>query len=140
MFCTNCGSQCADDQKFCPSCGQSLSPASGSANGASTGAAPQANNNPQPAAYNPQPSPAPGNYNFNNNMNTPGVVDSGGFGWGLLGCCIPIVGLILFLVWKDNKPCTAKAAGVGALVGVICFVVFYILIFGMLGAATTGMY
>ena len=22
---------------------------------------------------------------------TPAVVDNGGFGWGLLGCCIPIV-------------------------------------------------
>lgn len=30
--------------------------------------------------------------------NQPQVVDNGGFGWGLLGCCIPIVGLILFLV------------------------------------------
>ena len=33
---------------------------------------------------------------------TPQVTDNGGFLWGLLGCCIPIVGLILFLVWKDH--------------------------------------
>ncbi len=57
----------------------------------------------------------------------PEVVDNGGFGWGLLGCCIPIVGLILFLVWKDTKPKTAKAAGIGALVSVIIIVVWYIL-------------
>ncbi|MGL4849047.1 MAG: zinc-ribbon domain-containing protein [Clostridium sp.] len=57
--------------------------------------------------------------------------DNGGFGWGLLGCCIPIVGLILFLVWKDSKPKTGKAAGIGALVGVIIIVVFYALIFGL---------
>lgn len=37
------------------------------------------------------------------------VVDNGGFGWGLLGCCVPIVGLILFLVWKDSKPKSSKA-------------------------------
>lgn len=49
---------------------------------------------------------------------TPEVVDNGGFLWGLLGCCIPIVGLVLFLVWKDTKPKTAKAAGIGALVAV----------------------
>ena len=36
--------------------------------------------------------------------NTPYVEDNGGIGWGLLGCCIPIAGLILFLVWKDTKP------------------------------------
>ena len=54
-------------------------------------------------------------------------MDNGGFGWGLLGCCIPLVGLILFLVWKDTKPKTAKAAGIGALVSVGISVVFYII-------------
>lgn len=52
--------------------------------------------------------------------------DNGGFLWGLLGCCIPLVGLILFLVWKDTKPKTSKAAGIGALVGVLSIVVWYI--------------
>ena len=56
----------------------------------------------------------------------PAVVDNGGFGWGALGCCLPIVGLILFLVWKDTKPKTAKAAGIGALVSVIIAVVYYV--------------
>lgn len=58
----------------------------------------------------------------------PEVNDNGGFGWGLLGCCIPLVGLILFLVWKDTKPKTAKAAGIGALVSVIISVVYYIFV------------
>ena len=61
----------------------------------------------------------------------PAVVDKGGFGWGVLGCCIPIVGLILFLVWKDTKPKTAKAAGIGALVSTIAIVVFYIAAFAL---------
>ena len=56
------------------------------------------------------------------------TVDNGGFLWGLLGCCIPIVGLILFLVWRDTKPKTSRAAGIGALVGVICVAVYYIVI------------
>ena len=60
---------------------------------------------------------------------TPPVVDNGGIGWGLLGCCIPVVGLVLFLVWKDTKPKTAKAAGIGALVSVIVVVLYYIFIF-----------
>lgn len=55
--------------------------------------------------------------------------DNGGFGWGLLGCCVPVVGLILFLVWKDSKPNTAKAAGIGALVSVGIGVLWYLLIF-----------
>ena len=70
----------------------------------------------------------------------PAVDDNGGFGWGLLGFCIPVVGLILFLVWKDTKPVTAKAAGMGALISVIIGVVFYILAFiiGIAGAASAS--
>lgn len=66
----------------------------------------------------------------------PAVVDNGGFWWGALGCCVPIVGLILFLVWKDTKPKTAKAAGRGALISVIISVVWYILMFiiGIIGS------
>ena len=59
---------------------------------------------------------------------TPQVTDNGGLLWGLLGCCIPIVGLVLFLVWKDTKPKTAKAAGIGALVSVIIGILWYILV------------
>ena len=68
----------------------------------------------------------------------PGQVDNGGFGWGLLGCCVPVAGLILFLVWKDNKPKTAKAAGIGALVSVICTVVFYIIYFAIVFLAVAA--
>ncbi len=66
--------------------------------------------------------------------------DNGGFGWGLLGFCIPIVGLVLFLVWKDTKPKTAKVAGMGALISVILSVVFYVLtlVIGV-GAGLSGM-
>lgn len=58
--------------------------------------------------------------------NKPDVVDNGGFLWGLLGCCIPIVGLILFLVWKNERPKTAKAAGIGALVSVCIGILYYV--------------
>lgn len=61
------------------------------------------------------------------------VSDDGGVLWGLLGCCIPIVGLVLFLVWHDEKPKTAKAAGMGALICVGLFALYYvfILLFGL---------
>jgi len=52
-----------------------------------------------------------------------GTADTGGFGWGLLGFCIPIVGLVLYLVWLNTKPLNAKAAGTGALVGFILGVI-----------------
>lgn len=47
-------------------------------------------------------------------------------GWSLLGFFIPIVGLILYLVWKETSPSKAKAAGYGALIG------FVISLFGSL--------
>ena len=75
---------------------------------------------------------------MDNNMNANNQVDKGGFLWGLLGCCIPIVGLVLFLVWKDTKPKTAKAAGIGALISVILIVVWYILI-AVLGIGLAAM-
>lgn len=53
--------------------------------------------------------------------------DTGGFGWGLLGFCIPIVGLVLYLVWKDDQPLNARAAGKGALISVIIPFFFYII-------------
>ena len=65
---------------------------------------------------------------------TPEVVDNGGFLWGLLGCCVPIVGLVLFLVWKDTKPKTAKAAGIGAVVAVGIAAVYYLIVL-ILGAS-----
>ncbi len=71
---------------------------------------------------------------------TPPVVDNGGFGWGLLGCCVPIAGLILFLIWKDTKPKTAKAAGIGAIVSVVLGVLYYVLIMVIgVGAALSSM-
>lgn len=40
-----------------------------------------------------------------------------------------MVGLILWLVWRDEKPKTAKALGIGALVSAILGVIFVILYF-----------
>ena len=45
---------------------------------------------------------------------------------GLLGFCLPVVGLILFLVWKDSRPKNSKIAGKGALISVIVLIVVYI--------------
>ena len=66
--------------------------------------------------------------------------DNGGFGWSFLGFCIPIVGLIFYLLWKNEKPITARAVGKGALIGVIVSVVFYFIYAIIIGAAIGGMY
>ena len=68
--------------------------------------------------------------------------DSGSFGWALLGFFIPLVGLILYLVWKDEKPKSAKRAGKGALVSVILYliimVIYLIVMFAALGSVVNS--
>ncbi|MBR2406981.1 MAG: zinc-ribbon domain-containing protein [Clostridia bacterium] len=99
MFCRNCGTQLKDDALFCTNCGTSV------------------NTQPaQPVYQQPvyqQPKAHPN--------------DSGSWGWFFLGFFIPLVGLILFLIWKDEKPLSAKRAGIGALTGVIANIVLSIL-------------
>ena len=100
-YCRNCGEKIDDGTIICPKCGATQS---GTTN-------------------------VSVNYAQNEQQSAQSVVDNGGFLWGLLGCCIPIVGLVLFLVWKDTKPRTAKAAGIGALVSVIIGVLWYVTMF-----------
>lgn len=46
--------------------------------------------------------------------------------WCVVGFCVPIVGLIIYLLWKDIKPRAAKYAGVGALTSVIVGTIVYV--------------
>ena len=55
------------------------------------------------------------------------VQDSKSTGFAVLGFFFPLVGLILYLVWKDTMPLKAHSCGKGALIGVIVYVVFIIL-------------
>lgn len=74
------------------------------------------------------------------NGRAPAVDDSTGFGWAVLGFFIPIVGLILYLVWKNEYPMRARSAGKGALVSVILGVIVYVIaiVFVTCVAATYG--
>ena len=58
-------------------------------------------------------------------------------GWGILGFFIPIVGFILWLIWKDEHPSRAKSAGIGCLVsiclGVVGVILYVVLVFVILG-------
>ncbi len=48
------------------------------------------------------------------------------FVWGLLGFLVPIAGLVLYLAWKENKPKSAKSAGIGGLVSFLVGVVYIV--------------
>ncbi len=66
----------------------------------------------------------------NNNANiqkSTVVSDSSSFGWSLLGFFVPIVGIILWLVWRKETPLKAKSAGMGALISIILSIIFAII-------------
>ena len=45
--------------------------------------------------------------------------DIGKSGANYFWILVPLVGLILFLVWRNNKPNSAKVAGIGAAIGFV---------------------
>lgn len=71
----------------------------------------------------------------------PAPNDSGSFGWAVLGFFFPLVGLILWLVWKDTRPKDSIQSRNGFIAGVIANVVFGILYAVFIGAmfASAGM-
>ncbi len=54
--------------------------------------------------------------------------DAPSIGFAFLGFFFPIVGLILYLVWRPTSPLKAKSVGKGALIGGIAEVCLYILL------------
>jgi hypothetical protein len=58
--------------------------------------------------------------------------DAPSMGYAVLGFFIPLAGLILYLVWKDQYPLRAKSAGKGALIGFIVDLVLPCAIFALI--------
>ena len=143
MECMYCGAQIPDGLKFCTACGAALpveAPGMSSFEDTVANAEVQ---QPEPPVVGQQqyqqPSYQQQGYQQQGYQQPYGqaqpvyadttapVTDSGSIGWAILGFFIPIVGLVLFLVWKNTKPKCAKMAGIGALVGVcinIAYMVF----------------
>lgn len=115
MFCRQCGTELNDQAAFCTACGKAV---------AAEPARPEA----QPVYQQP----------------VQVSEDTGSYGWWALGFFFPLVGLILFLAWKEQKPLTAKRAGIGALVGAIVSVVLVVLLvmflFGLITLAASWEY
>ena len=66
--------------------------------------------------------------------------EGGTAGWGVLGFFFPLVGFILWLVWKDDRRARSRSAGIGCLVSVCLSVVggiLYGIILGIILASGT---
>lgn len=53
--------------------------------------------------------------------------DTGNVGWALLGFFVPVAGIVLYFVWKNQKPKTAKKCITGFFVNFGISVVLVIL-------------
>lgn len=109
MYCRYCGKELPEDAVFCPACGKKAErdgePFSEYTEGGGRAA------DARPARTAPYARPD----------------DTPNAGWAVLGFLFPLVGLILYLVWKDTMPLRARSCGKGAIIGVVLYVVFLIL-------------
>ena len=117
--CKNCGNLGDIDSNFCPNCGEPLN----------SKAAQQKKDSVNHDIY--------GDFDpkFNSVSNqkttTSNESDTTTVLFCILGFCFPIVGLILYLVLMNDKPASAKAAGIGALIGFILGVLGSLASFGL---------
>lgn len=125
MICKKCGANIPDDEKVCPYCGETLEKGQEEAEEKvkeEIDGTKEENLFPDKKIYeNEKPKfeePVFSNYKKEE------PVDSGSFWYGVLGFFFPLIGLILFCVWRKEKPTSAKQCGIGALIGFILGVIF----------------
>lgn len=53
--------------------------------------------------------------------------DSSAFGFGVLGFFVPLAGIILSIMWNNERPKRAQAALIGAIIGFVASVALVIL-------------
>jgi hypothetical protein len=138
MYCAHCGKEIKNDTSFCENCGTKVQknnvPPYNEYTNKSYGNSYNKNYN-----YNRDPNSNNQNnsnnyynnqYNPNYNNNYPSY-DAPSLGFAWLCFFFPIVGLILYLIWKDQYPLKAHSCGKGALISVIVsaiLFVFYIIL------------
>ncbi|GFZ31947.1 hypothetical protein CSC2_24730 [Clostridium zeae] len=61
---------------------------------------------------------------------------------GAVSCCFPIVGLILYFLWKDDKPKSSKLVCRWMIAGIVLWILFYVVMFllGFIGAMSDSSY
>lgn len=74
-------------------------------------------------------------YNYQNMAPVPPQEEKASVGLAILSYLIPIVGLVLYLTKKTERPKTAKVCGKCALASVIINFVFCIVYYAFIGAA-----
>lgn len=135
MYCHNCGKQVGDNSRFCRYCGADLREGASKHEQGGTDAADGQGAHEKKSddlfGFNAQNGGQQGSGGYNapppqyTRYTDPD--DRRSVGFGVLGFFIPLVGFILWLVWRDSMPQRARSCAIGALVGVIVYVIFAII-------------
>lgn len=112
MFCRECGKMVQDGNKFCIGCGAKIIPISIKNNTHNVVKTNQTSQNTGYSRIN----------NYNNNYKI--SKDKNSIGFNILAFLVPLVGLILYIIMKDDTPKKAKGIGISALVGYIISFIF----------------
>ena len=122
-FCTYCGSPLDEGVKFCTNCGAAVEEAAPAVASAPVQESlPPFDQQPQQAPGYQQPSPQP-TFAPAGEAQTASD-DTGSIGGGILGFFIPLVGFILFFVWRNTKPQNARVSLIGAVIGLCLGILF----------------
>lgn len=131
MHCNVCGREFEGGTNFCPFCAAPLNEEfqqnyqnQNQQWGAQPNGAPNYGNQP-PYGAPPQQTYAGGQYYGQQPINPN---DKPSAGLNFVAFFVPLVGLILYILWKDETPVKAKAIGKWALIGVVVSVVFSIIV------------
>ena len=120
MYCRECGSNVSERTEICPNCG--VRPLNGTNYCQNCGSS---TNEKQELCTN-----CGSRLILKRGVHTSASDDPSGL-VKLAACCFPIVGLILYFVWKDEKPRSAKAVCKWALIGFFAGIILYILAFAI---------
>ncbi len=104
-YCTKCGKEMGDNERFCGFCGNDSSGVN--YQGQYIGS--------QPSNYYPQNNYPPYTYPYNGNVN-PNEVNGL---WVIISFFVPLVGLIMAINDRDTRPKEATACGFAAAIGFV---------------------
>ena len=96
MYCYKCGQEIEDDSKFCPLCGAQIE---------------QSQEDIDYSSYAPD---------YNNPMDKPSI------GLNILSFLFPIIGIVLFFVWRNTYPIKGKSCVKFSLMSIIFNFIFMI--------------
>ena len=72
------------------------------------------------------------------------IDDAPSKGFAILGFFIPLVGLILYLMYKDKEPLKAKSAGKGALIGfctgIALAIIYFVFVSVIIGSIYSSLF